>query len=470
MDALSPPLTYVVIDCGLLSNPNRYSLGEVKDAISGLIRFGFESPPFGILFDGIDQLIPPEPGETEETIRRSKRGKVIGAFLHQILTELRPNRSIVLVGTAVRDSLALAKIFIHSERLPSKLSTQDKEYLLPLSNRSPDLNLDGYSLMEIVEIRNTGVDNRELRRRLLAGNQKSVVARKCRGLGGLRTQTQQLIDAITLPLHFPFLFHTSDNKPLMSTGAFVVGPTGTGKSALIDFVVQSVNLPVEIVRGPDLLDKYIGASEQGVRRVFEKAASVAPCVLVFDTIDALCPRRGSESTGVTDRVVNQMLCYLDGVEKLEGVFVIAVTSRPDMVDPALSRPGRLDMVILCDIPTRDEKLEIVDVLFSEFFDAQSGIVLSEADRIHLVDKLPANATGADIRAAFVNAKIASTRTKSDISLAMVKKCMSEVRPSISDKDARMYNQQFAKYRTTTAGPSPPGVVNSDSVGSRVMLH
>jgi peroxin-1 len=277
-------------------------------------------------------------------------------------------------------------------------------------------------------------------------------------LGGLDNQIDLLRDAILLPLRMPSLFQGSKSA-LVSSGAFVVGPSGTGKSALVDYVVRQVNLPAEIVRGPDLLDKYIGASEQAVRRVFEKAASIAPCVVVFDSIEALCPRRGSESTGVTDRVVNQMLCYLDGVDKVENVFVVAISSRPDMVDPALTRPGRLDLVVVCDIPNTEEKRDIISALWNDFMSESISLDPKILEEITAV--IHSNCTGADIRAGFVNAKIIASRGSMGIDVDLVKKCMQEIKPSISEKDFLLNKSVLAKYRGDTV---------TTEVGSRVMLR
>merc|ERR1712232_1141806 len=116
------------------------------------------------------------------------------------------------------------------------------------------------------------------------------------------------------------------------------------------------------VKGPELLSKYIGASEAGVRQKFEQAAAAAPCVIFFDEIEALAPKRGADSTGVTDRVVNQMLTYLDGVEDRGRVYVVAATSRPDMVDQALMRPGRFDKICYCGLPNDEDTLHICEIL------------------------------------------------------------------------------------------------------------
>ncbi|KAI9481479.1 MAG: P-loop containing nucleoside triphosphate hydrolase protein [Benjaminiella poitrasii] len=116
------------------------------------------------------------------------------------------------------------------------------------------------------------------------------------------------------------------------------------------------------VKGPEILNKYIGASEKSVRDLFERAQAAKPCVLFFDEFDSIAPRRGHDSTGVTDRVVNQMLTQMDGAEGLDGVYVLAATSRPDLIDPALLRPGRLDKALLCGMPNYKERLEILQAL------------------------------------------------------------------------------------------------------------
>lgn len=106
------------------------------------------------------------------------------------------------------------------------------------------------------------------------------------------------------------------------------------------------------VKGSDILSKYIGGSQTAVREIFEKALSVAPSIIFFDQFQSIVPRRNSSGTGVTDRVVNQFLCYLDGVSSTTGVFIIAASSRPDLIDPALLRPGRIDSHIYLQYPTQ----------------------------------------------------------------------------------------------------------------------
>jgi peroxin-1 len=152
------------------------------------------------------------------------------------------------------------------------------------------------------------------------------------------------------------------------------------------------------VKGPELLNKYIGASEQSVRELFERAQSARPCVLFFDEFESIAPKRGHDSTGVTDRVVNQMLTQLDGAEGLEGVYVLAATSRPDLVDPALLRPGRLDKSLLCDIPTFDERVSILEAL-------RRKLSLGDDVDFYELAGRTQGYTGADLQAMLYNAHL-----------------------------------------------------------------
>ncbi|GFH13731.1 AAA domain-containing protein, partial [Haematococcus lacustris] len=154
------------------------------------------------------------------------------------------------------------------------------------------------------------------------------------------------------------------------------------------------------VKGPELLNKYIGASEAAVRDLFSRAAAAAPSVLFFDEFDSIAPPRGHDSTGVTDRVVNQLLTELDGVEGLRGVCVLAATSRPDLIDAALLRPGRLDRLVLCGLPNEVERLSILKAL------ARSVRLASDVD-LPTVARLTTDFTGADLGAVLSEAQLAA---------------------------------------------------------------
>lgn len=158
------------------------------------------------------------------------------------------------------------------------------------------------------------------------------------------------------------------------------------------------------VKGPEILNKYIGASEKSVRDLFDRAEAARPCVLFFDEFDSIAPKRGHDSTGVTDRVVNQLLTQMDGAEGLSGVYVLAATSRPDLIDPALLRPGRLDKSLICDLPTYEDRIDILRALGKklklshEVLDGPEGGLREIARRTE-------GYSGADLQALVSNAQL-----------------------------------------------------------------
>lgn len=215
-------------------------------------------------------------------------------------------------------------------------------------------------------------------------------------IGGLRTVKKALTEAILQPLRFPILFSKCPIRPPQNV--LLYGPPGTGKSLIVEALTNESGIQMIRVRGPELLSKYIGRSEERVRLLFEKARKIKPCIVFFDEFEALATRRGQDTTGVTDRVVNQLLVQMDGVETADReIFVIATTSRPDMIDPALLRPGRLDKSLRFDFPDAEERLEIWKVLSSKL---QFSEVLDDS----MIKEITENYTGADIRALLINSK------------------------------------------------------------------
>uniref|UniRef100_A0A8C9U3X6 Peroxisomal ATPase PEX1 n=1 Tax=Scleropages formosus TaxID=113540 RepID=A0A8C9U3X6_SCLFO len=208
-------------------------------------------------------------------------------------------------------------------------------------------------------------------------------------VGGLREVRQVLMDTILLPAKYPTLF---SRLPIRHrSGVLLYGAPGTGKTLLAGAVARESSMNFISIKGPELLSKYIGASEQAVRDLFQRAQSAKPCILFFDEFDSLAPRRGHDSTGVTDRVVNQLLTQLDGVEGLQGVYVLAATSRPDLIDPALLRPGRLDKCLY-------SRLEILQAL------TRSIALAADVDLEQLASATECF-TGADLKALLYNAQL-----------------------------------------------------------------
>ena len=184
-------------------------------------------------------------------------------------------------------------------------------------------------------------------------------------IGGLFDVKQTLVDTLQLPTQYAPLFDALPIK--LRSGVLLYGAPGCGKTALATAVAAHSGLHLLAVKGPELLNKYIGSSEQAVRAVFEQARAAAPCLLFFDEMEAIATKRGGESTGVTDRVVNQFLCELDGVEggaaggggRSGRVYVLAASSRPDLLDAALLRPGRIDKSLYVGFPTAEERADIL---------------------------------------------------------------------------------------------------------------
>lgn len=180
-------------------------------------------------------------------------------------------------------------------------------------------------------------------------------------VGGLHDVKQALREAVEWPLNYSDLLETAGAKP--PKGILLCGPPGCGKTLLAQAVASVTQVNFISVKGPALLSKYVGESEKAVREVFHKAKQAAPCIVFFDEIDALLPRRseGSSDSHVSERVVGQFLSELDGLEKMKGVLVLAATNRPDIIDPAILRAGRFDARLEIPLPSESARLEILKV-------------------------------------------------------------------------------------------------------------
>uniref|UniRef100_A0A674EAS6 Peroxisomal ATPase PEX1 n=1 Tax=Salmo trutta TaxID=8032 RepID=A0A674EAS6_SALTR len=214
-------------------------------------------------------------------------------------------------------------------------------------------------------------------------------------VGGLHQVRQLLMDTILLPAKYPVLFSSLPIR--QRSGLLLYGAPGTGKTLLAGAVAKESGMNFISVKGPELLSKYIGASEQAIRDIFQRAQAAKPCILFFDEFDSLAPRRGHDNTGVTDRVVNQLLTQLDGVEGLQGVYVLAATSRPDLIDPALLRPGRLDKSLYCPPPDQ-ARVEILRAL-------SHSVPLADDVDLEQMAGATDTFTGADLKALLYNAQL-----------------------------------------------------------------
>ncbi|GAO47030.1 AAA-domain-containing protein [Saitoella complicata NRRL Y-17804] len=230
----------------------------------------------------------------------------------------------------------------------------------------------------------------------LRGVNLTTEGAKWSDIGGLSTTKDTLLETFEFPTRYAPIFASCPLR--LRSGILLYGYPGCGKTLLASAVAKECGLNFISVKGPELLNKYIGASEKSVRDLFERAQAARPCVLFFDEFDSIAPKRGHDSTGVTDRVVNQMLTQMDGAEGLEGVYVLAATSRPDLIDPALLRPGRLDKSLLCDMPSLEDRVSILEALLKILY-LDPSIPLEElAERME-------GYSGADIQAVLYNAHL-----------------------------------------------------------------
>jgi transitional endoplasmic reticulum ATPase len=224
-------------------------------------------------------------------------------------------------------------------------------------------------------------------------------------VGGLEDTKQELKEAVEWPIKYPDVFERLQTKA--PKGILLFGPPGTGKTLLAKAVANESECNFIAVKGPELLSKWVGESEKGVREIFRKARQASPSIIFFDEVDALVPKRGtySGSSHVTESVVSQILTELDGMEELKNVTILAATNRPDMLDDALLRPGRLERHIYVPAPDEESRKKIFEVYLGG---ETENILAKDIDLDKLVKKTE-GFVGADIEALVREAKMAAMR-------------------------------------------------------------
>jgi transitional endoplasmic reticulum ATPase len=175
-------------------------------------------------------------------------------------------------------------------------------------------------------------------------------------VGGLEDAKRTLIELIEWPLRYPDIYDQMGLDPVR--GVLLAGPPGTGKTLIARALATACQANFISVKGPELLSKWVGESERGVRETFQRAKQVAPCVLFLDEMDALAPQRGHAFDTVSDRIIGQLLTELDGIEGRRGVIVVGATNRPELIDPAVLRSGRFDLTLELPLPDRDARKAI----------------------------------------------------------------------------------------------------------------
>jgi transitional endoplasmic reticulum ATPase len=431
------------------TNANFYSIsgpeimskfyGESEERLREIFKEAEENAPSIIFIDEIDSIAPKREevsGDVEKRIVSQlltlmdgikSRGKlvVIGATNRPNAIDpalRRPGRFDREIEIGIPDEKGrLDILMIHTRGMPqtddvdlasvarvthgfvgADLEALCKEAAMRSLRRIlPEINLDQPKIPAEVlnKIKITKADFEEALREIQPSAMREVLVQRpnirWEDIGGLEQVKEELAEAIEWPLKHGDLFTEADVKP--PKGLLLYGPPGTGKTMIAKAVATTSEANFISVKGPELLSKWVGESEKGVREIFRKARQAAPCVIFFDELDSVAPRRGGSegSSHVTERVISQMLTEMDGLEDLKGVVVIGATNRPDIIDEALLRPGRFDRILEVPVPDKESRKKIFEI------HTRKKPLDSDVNLDKLVE-MTEGSTGADI-AAIVNA-------------------------------------------------------------------
>ncbi len=280
-------------------------------------------------------------------------------------------------------------------------------------------------------------------------------------VGGLEDIKQELKEAVEWPMKYPGSFTRMGIRP--SRGILLYGPPGTGKTLLAKAVAKESEANFIQVKGPSLLSMWVGKSEEGMRKIFERARQVAPCVIFFDEIDSLAGKRGVEmGTKVTERVLNQMLAEMDGLEDLKDILVIGATNRPDMLDPALLRPGRFDKILLVNAPDSKGRLNILKIHTQKMPLGDGKKAFSEKEKESFIKELSEKTdgyTGADLESLTREAALLSLRESIDSKFVTEKHfegALKKVKPSITKSVIDAYRKIEENFLKSAKSAVPEG--------------
>jgi transitional endoplasmic reticulum ATPase len=379
--------------------------GESEERLRNVFEQAEKNAPSIIFIDEIDSIAPKREEVTGETERRivaqllsvmdgmASRGKVVVIAATNRINAIdpalrRPGRfdREIEIGVPNRDG-RLEVLQIHTRGMPidkdvnlekladishgfvgADLQALAKEAAMRALRRVlPDINLSGEGI-PIETLRKIIVrmqDFMDVIKEMEPSAMREVFVEvpdiKWDDIGGLSSIKQELQEAVEWPLKYSGIFTYADATP--PKGILLYGPPGTGKTLMAKAAANESEANFISIKGPELLSKWVGESEKGVREIFRKARQAAPCIIFFDELDAIAPARGGDhgDSHVTERVISQFLTEMDGLEILTNVVVIGATNRPDIIDPALLRPGRFDRILYVSPPDRDSRLQIIKI-------------------------------------------------------------------------------------------------------------
>jgi peroxin-1 len=461
------PHFYRVVDPGSLSKIAEERVAIIKDNLNRLFSeatwMAGKSSRSILLLDDLDRLCSAE-SENQDNSRARQLSEVVVATIKKFTA----NKSVVVLATCqAKESLhhLLVGGHVFRETVPLKaMSKEGRRIVLDglLNTRGgvdPGLDLreisaktEGYmpgdlallvdrarheAVVRLVENTTSVTDSSSLILGWkdfdsalagfvpagLRGVKLQTSGASWKDIGGLEETRKILLETLEWPTKYAPIFASCPLR--LRSGLLLYGYPGCGKTLLASAVAGECGLNFISVKGPEILNKYIGASEKSVRDLFERAQGAKPCVLFFDEFDSIAPKRGHDSTGVTDRVVNQMLTQMDGAEGLDGVYVLAATSRPDLIDPALLRPGRLDKSLICDLPNLEDRLDIIHAVGSKVH------FLPDVD-LEEIARRTEGYSGADLQAVVYNAHLEAVQ--GIIGEEIRKKEKTEEKPANGEED------------------------------------
>ncbi|HJZ18504.1 MAG TPA: CDC48 family AAA ATPase [Candidatus Nanoarchaeia archaeon] len=281
-------------------------------------------------------------------------------------------------------------------------------------------------------------------------------------VGGLEEIKHELKEVVEWPIKHPESFERMGIRP--SRGVLLYGPPGTGKTLLAKAVAKESEANFIQVKGPSLLSMWVGKSEEGVRKIFERARQVAPCIIFFDEIDSLAGKRGLLDAGgsrVTERVLNQLLAEMDGLEELKDIIVVGATNRPDMLDPALLRPGRFDKILLVTAPEEEGRYQILKIHTGKMplGDKKPFTDKERENFLTGMAKKTTGYTGADLDALAREAAILALRESIEakyVTKEHFEEALKKVRPSVSKPTIEVYKKIEENFLKEAKSAVPMG--------------
>ena len=466
----------------LLNGPEVMSkfYGESEKKIRDIFEEAEKNAPSIIFIDELDAIAPKREDVQGEVERRvvsqlltmmdglNSRGRVVVIGATNRLNSLdpalrRPGRFDRELETSVPDKKARLNILkIHTRNMPLKkdvklealaakthgfvgadLSSLAKEAAMNLLRKLlPDfrLNEDQAIPQEVLDKMIIGKEDFEEALRVVRPSAMREVLVETpniswEDIGGLEKTKQELKEAIEWPLKYKDSFDRLGITP--PKGILLYGPPGTGKTLLAKAVAKESEANFIQVKGPSLLSMWVGKSEEGIRKVFERARQVSPCIIFFDELDALAGKRGFETgTRVTERVLNQLLAEMDGIVDLKNVVVIGATNRPDMLDTALLRPGRFDRILLIDVPDKEGRKKILEI-------HTKNTPLDKSVKINELVRKTEGFVGADIENLVREAAMLALRKNMNCKNVTMKdftEALMKVKPSVSEETAKRYKK------------------------------